>query len=83
MAPKALAPEISTWPEDNPQLIGCRCGDCGATVFPAQDHCPRCSGPNMGEVLLPRRGTVYVCAQDRGGATGPSGAERLLCHANR
>ncbi|MCB0929482.1 MAG: OB-fold domain-containing protein [Mycolicibacterium insubricum] len=60
MAPKALAPEISTWPEENPQLIGCRCGDCGATVFPAQDHCPRCSGPNMGEVLLPRRGTVIA-----------------------
>ena len=31
---------------------------------------------------LPRRGTVYVCAQDRGGASVPSGAERLLCLVN-
>jgi hypothetical protein len=23
---KALAPEISTWPDANPQLIGCECG---------------------------------------------------------
>ena len=41
---KALAPEISTWPDDNPQLIGSRCGDCGATTFPVQERCPRCSG---------------------------------------
>ena len=31
---KALAPDISTWPGANPQLIGSRCGDCGATTFP-------------------------------------------------
>ena len=31
---KALAPEISTWPEENPQLIGSQCGACGATAFP-------------------------------------------------
>ena len=31
---KAIDPEISTWPEENPQLIGSRCGACGATVFP-------------------------------------------------
>lgn len=57
---KALAPEISTWPEENPQLIGSRCGDCGATVFPTQDHCPKCSSAEMSEVLLPRRGTVIA-----------------------
>jgi hypothetical protein len=27
---KALAPEISTWPDADPQLIGSRCGDSGA-----------------------------------------------------
>jgi len=31
---------------------------------------------------LPQRGTVYVCAQDRGGVAGPAGAERLLCLVN-
>ena len=40
---KALAPEISTWPDENPQLIGSRCGACGATTFPVQQRCPKCS----------------------------------------
>ncbi|GAB3008921.1 Zn-ribbon domain-containing OB-fold protein [Mycobacterium bourgelatii] len=57
---KALAPEISTWPEENPQLIGSRCGACGATTFPVQQRCPRCSIGEMTEVLLPRRGTVVA-----------------------
>ncbi|MBV8930488.1 MAG: OB-fold domain-containing protein [Mycobacteriaceae bacterium] len=57
---KALAPEVSTWPDENPQLIGSRCGACGATTWPMQDHCPRCSGPNMSELLLPRRGTLVA-----------------------
>ncbi len=39
--PKALAPEISTWPEENPQLIGSRCGACAATTFPRQQRCPQ------------------------------------------
>jgi uncharacterized OB-fold protein len=57
---KALAPEISTWPEENPQLRGSRCGDCGATTFPIQARCPRCSRANMTEVRLPRRGTLVT-----------------------
>jgi uncharacterized OB-fold protein len=57
---KALAPEISTWPDENPQLIGSKCGTCGATVFPVQDHCPKCSGADMAQELLPRRGTVVA-----------------------
>ena len=60
MPQKALAPEISTWPEENPQLIGSQCGTCSATVFPVQDHCPKCSGPELSRVLLPRRGTVLA-----------------------
>jgi uncharacterized OB-fold protein len=55
---KALAPDISTWPDDEPQLIGSRCGDCGATKFPVQQRCPKCSRDDMSEVLLPRRGTL-------------------------
>ncbi len=55
-----LAPEITTWPADEPQLIGSRCARCMATVFPAQHHCPRCSADTMTEVLLPRRGTLIA-----------------------
>jgi len=57
---KALAPEVSTWPEKDPQLLGTQCGDCGATTWPAQQRCPRCSGPNMAELRLPRRGTLVT-----------------------
>jgi uncharacterized OB-fold protein len=57
---KALAPEISTWPDRDPQLIGSQCGACGATVFPVQDHCPRCSSAEMAQSLLPRRGTLVA-----------------------
>lgn len=57
---KALAPDVSTWPDDNPQLIGSRCDACGATTWPKQARCPRCSGPDMSERLLPRRGTLVA-----------------------
>jgi uncharacterized OB-fold protein len=54
---KALALEISTWPDDNPRLIGSRCCACAAAAFPAQPPCPNCSGGDMSNVLLSRRGT--------------------------
>ena len=57
---KALAPEISTWPEENPQLIGSQCGACHATVFPVQTHCPKCSKAEMADLGLPRRGTLIA-----------------------
>lgn len=57
---KALAPDISTWPQDNPQLVGSRCADCGATTFPVQQRCPKCSRGDMSDVLLPRRGTLVA-----------------------
>ena len=57
---RALAPEISTWPEDKPQLVGSRCDSCSATTFPAQQRCPRCSEGTMSEVLLPRTGTLIA-----------------------
>jgi uncharacterized OB-fold protein len=57
---KALAPEISTWPDANPQLIGSKCGNCAATAFPVQPRCPRCSVGDMSELPLPRRGTLVA-----------------------
>ena len=57
---KALAANLSTWPDENPQLLGSRCGVCGATTFPVQERCPRCSGPDMSELRLPRRGKVVA-----------------------
>ncbi|MBA4024586.1 MAG: DNA-binding protein [Gordonia sp.] len=57
---KALAPDVSTWPAENAQLIGSRCDACGATTWPKQDRCPRCSGPDMTELLLPRRGELIA-----------------------
>ena len=57
---KAIDPTISTWPQENPQLIGSACGACGATVFPRQLHCPKCSDTEMSDTLLPRRGTVIA-----------------------
>lgn len=56
----ALAPDVSTWPAENPQLIGSRCAGCAATVWPKQAWCPQCSRPGMAEVLLPRRGTLVA-----------------------
>ncbi len=58
--PKALAPDISTWPQENPQLVGSRCAGCDATVFPAQPRCPKCSGDRMARELLPRTGTLVA-----------------------
>ena len=50
--------DIFTWPDDNPQLIGSRCNQCGAATFPVQARCPRCSTETMDELNLPRHGTL-------------------------
>jgi len=55
---RAIAQGISTFPDDDPRLIGGRCGDCDAIAFPLQQLCPRCSSPNIAEELLPSRGTL-------------------------
>ncbi|OBG83052.1 DNA-binding protein [Mycobacterium sp. E802] len=57
---KALAPEISTWPDAEPRLIGNRCSDCSATTFPVQARCPKCSSGNTEEINLPREGTLIA-----------------------
>jgi uncharacterized protein len=57
---KALAPDITTWPSENPQLVGTRCDACGATTWPKQSRCPRCGDATMSELLLPRRGKLLA-----------------------
>ena len=57
---KAIDPSISTWPDDDPQLIGSRCGAGAATTFPVQDRCPRCCAAAMSGVKLPRTGTLIA-----------------------
>ncbi|MFE3543918.1 Zn-ribbon domain-containing OB-fold protein [Nocardia sp. NPDC059177] len=57
---RMIAPEISTWPAEDFALIGGSCTDCGATVFPIQALCPRCSHPAVEEITLPRTGTLVA-----------------------
>ena len=55
-----VADGIFTWPSEQPQLIGSRCGACGIITFPSQDSCPRCAAADMGEQLLERRGRLWA-----------------------
>jgi uncharacterized protein len=56
----AFAPDVFTWPSDEPQLIGGRCPPCRAVTFPFQASCPRCGAVEMERELLPRRGTLWT-----------------------
>ena len=55
-----VAEGIFTWPSDDPQLIGSKCGACGIVTFPVQDSCPRCASTDMAEHLLARRGRLWA-----------------------
>jgi uncharacterized protein len=55
-----VAEGIFTWPSDEPQLVGGRCGACGIVTFPAQGSCPRCASTDMAEHLLARRGRLWA-----------------------
>lgn len=57
---RMIAPEISTWPEEEYALVGGACADCSATVFPLQELCPRCSRPAVERITLPRTGTLVA-----------------------
>ncbi|MFJ9625800.1 Zn-ribbon domain-containing OB-fold protein [Streptomyces sp. NPDC101181] len=54
--------------EEDFRLLGTRCRGCGSFHFPREDgHCrnPYCSGGELTEVPLSRRGTVWSCTDSR------------------
>jgi uncharacterized OB-fold protein len=55
-----FAPDVFTWPSDDPALIGGRCGSCGTVTFPQQGSCARCGSLEVESHLLPRRGTLWT-----------------------
>jgi uncharacterized protein len=56
---RVVAEGVFTWPSQSPQLIGARCSGCGVVTFPRQGSCPRCTGQDLVEHLLPRTGTLW------------------------
>jgi uncharacterized protein len=56
----AFAPDVFTWPSDEPQLIGGRCTACAAVAFPKPNACARCGSTEVERHLLARRGTLYT-----------------------
>ncbi|HKE73779.1 MAG TPA: OB-fold domain-containing protein [Acidimicrobiales bacterium] len=60
MTQVAFAPDVFTWPDDEPRLIGGRCASCGSVEFPQAPSCARCGATDVERHLLPRRGTLWT-----------------------
>jgi uncharacterized OB-fold protein len=60
MSSIAFAPDVFTWPAEEPALIGGRCTACSAVTFPQQGSCARCGSLEVEAHLLPRRGTLWT-----------------------
>jgi uncharacterized OB-fold protein len=60
MTQTPFAPEVFTWPADEPSLIGGRCAACGSVTFPTPASCARCGSTDVEQHLLPRRGTLWT-----------------------
>lgn len=60
-APSAvpIAPDLFTWPSDEPRLVGGICAECGAVAFPRPTSCSRCTSERIDEHMLARRGTLW------------------------
>jgi uncharacterized OB-fold protein len=56
----AFRPDVFTWPEDEPRLIGGRCEDCASVTFPRPTSCARCGSKAIAEHLLARTGTLWT-----------------------
>lgn len=55
-----IAEGLFTWPDAEPRLIGSVCNTCGVTTFPAQASCPKCTGEDVQQHLLSRRGALWT-----------------------
>ena len=60
-----IAPDLFTWPSDDPRLIGSECTACGNVCFPAQRSCPRCGGASERRIALAKRGTLWTWTAQR------------------
>jgi uncharacterized OB-fold protein len=60
VARRPIAPDVFTWPSDDPRLIGSRCPSCATVVFPAQFGCPKCGQTGMERLELSTRGTLWT-----------------------
>jgi uncharacterized protein len=60
MSQVAFAPDVFTWPSEEPQLIGGRCTSCRAVTFPQQGSCARCGSVEVEAHPLSRRGTLWT-----------------------
>lgn len=57
---KPLQEGLFRWPDDNPELLGSRCRQCGEHAFPAQGSCRACSGTDTEVVAIGRQGTLWT-----------------------
>jgi uncharacterized OB-fold protein len=59
-ASRPIAPDLFTWPSDEPRLLGSRCNACSTIVFPAASACPRCGSDDVSRHELGRRGRLWT-----------------------
>ena len=59
MAERLVGEELLVMEPDGPRLVGSRCRGCGVVTFPRQASCPRCTGEDVEEHRLPRRGQLW------------------------
>jgi uncharacterized OB-fold protein len=60
VAQRPIAPDVFTWPSDDPRLVGSRCAACATVVFPAAFGCPKCGSTDMDRLELSTRGTLWT-----------------------
>ncbi len=57
---RPIAPDLFTWPADEPRLLGSRCIECSTVVFPSARSCPRCGSTEVEPHELGRRGRLFT-----------------------
>lgn len=57
---RPVDPDLFVDTPDGPRLLGAACRACGATTFPRQSSCPRCTATDMADTQLAPRGTLWT-----------------------